>query len=112
MHIKATLVLPADVGAHTNIFFSYFKAYLQTLDWITFNCLIPSKTGLIHAGKELISISFSFISALLASMVTSSYPGFSSLVALLGILNLYYCFKAVLSAESCKSRSITFLAIR
>ena len=56
---RATFVFPAPVGAHKMILSSLVKADLNTLDYIAFKFLHPSKAFCAHVSKDDISIRFS-----------------------------------------------------
>jgi len=58
MHIRATLVLPAPVGAQIRRFSSEWRAAGEMRDWILFSVLKPSKPARAHRGRPEMSMSF------------------------------------------------------
>mmetsp|Transcript_67494 Transcript_67494/g.180337 ORF Transcript_67494/g.180337 Transcript_67494/m.180337 type:complete len:330 (-) Transcript_67494:959-1948(-) len=72
---RATLVLPAPVGAHTSMLSSCMSARSHTRDCTRFSDSVPSNAGCAHDGSSLILTSFSSASAALSpGTSTSSYP--------------------------------------
>ena len=64
MASSATLVLPAPVGAHTNMFSFDLKADLNTSDWMRFSCFSLGKQQPHHSGRLETATSASFSSGI------------------------------------------------
>jgi hypothetical protein len=58
MHISATLVLPAPVGAQMSRFSSEWSAAGEMRDWIRLRVLKPEKPSRAHFGRSATSMSF------------------------------------------------------